>query len=101
MRTSDTAATPTGFLEVVSDDFQITSRPKEAMLGLDFTPANSALGGSESAACSWGTVTQTEQNRESNSSFFYGNGGAKFQKIGDFVSGAVGSFTDHSGRSGV
>jgi hypothetical protein len=51
------------------------------MLGLDFAPANSALGGSESGACSWGTVTQTEQNRESSaSSFFYGNGGSKFRK---------------------
>ena len=39
------------------------SRPEGAMLGLDFAPANSALGGSESGACSWGTVTQTEQNR--------------------------------------
>ena len=51
------------------------------MLGLDFAPANSALGGSESGACSWGTVTQTEQNRESSaSSFLYGNGGTKFRK---------------------
>jgi hypothetical protein len=42
-----------------------------------------------------GTVTQTEQNRESSaSSFFYGNGGTKFREIGDFVFGAVGSFTD-------
>jgi hypothetical protein len=51
------------------------------MLGLDFVPASSALGGSESGACSWGTVTQTEQNREcSASSFFYGNGGTKFRR---------------------
>src|SRR6266480_3448047 len=38
------------FTEIVSDDFQITSRPEGAMLGLDFAPANSALGGSESGA---------------------------------------------------
>jgi hypothetical protein len=44
--------------------FQITSRPEGAMLGLDFAPANSALDESESGACSWGTATQTEQNRE-------------------------------------
>jgi hypothetical protein len=51
------------------------------MLDLDFVPATSALNGSESGACSWGTVTQTEQNREcSASSFFYGNDGTKFRK---------------------
>ena len=71
------------------------------MLGLDFAPANSALGGSESGACSWGTVTQTEQNREcSASSFFYGNGEIKFRKKGDFVFDA-GSFTDRSGPFAV
>jgi len=60
------------------------------MLGLDFAPANSALGGSESGACSWGTVTQTEQNRESSaSSFFYGNGGTKFRKSEIFYGAAV------------
>jgi hypothetical protein len=48
----DTAPTPTGFAEIVSDDFTITSRPEGAMLGFDFAPANSALGGSESGACS-------------------------------------------------
>jgi hypothetical protein len=73
--------TPTGVAEIVGDDFQITSRPEGAMLGLDFAPANSARNGSESGACSWGTVTQTEQNRECSASpFFYGNGGTKFRK---------------------
>jgi len=83
----DAASTPTGFAEIISDDFTITSRPEGAMLGLDFAPANSALGGSESGTCSWVTVTQTEQNREySASPFFYGNGETKFRENGDFCS---------------
>jgi hypothetical protein len=56
------------------------------MLGLDLAPANRALGGSESEASSWETVTQTEQNRKCNvSPFFYGIGGTKFRKKEDFV----------------
>ncbi len=57
------------------------------MLGLDFAPADSALGGSESGACRRGTVTQTEQNRESSaSSFFYGIGETKFRESEIFCS---------------
>jgi hypothetical protein len=67
------------------------------MLGLDFAPASSAEADLNLARAVGGRVTQTEQNRESSvSSFHYGNGGTKFQKIGDFVFGAVGSFTDCS-----
>jgi hypothetical protein len=47
------------------------------MLGLDFVLASCARNASETGACSWGTVTQTEQTA---SSFFYGNGGTKFRK---------------------
>ena len=51
------------------------------MLGLAFVLASSARKTSELAHVVGGTVTQTEQNRESSvSSFFYGNNGTKFQK---------------------
>jgi hypothetical protein len=71
------------------------------MLGLDFAPANSAPGGSESGASSWGTVTQTEQNRECSAlRFFYGNGETKFREKGDFLFDAA-NFTDRSGPFAV
>jgi hypothetical protein len=47
------AQTPSGFAEIVSDDFRITSRPERAMLGLNFAQAGSARNGSESGVCSW------------------------------------------------
>ena len=57
------------------------------MLGLDFAPASSAEADLNLARAVGGRVTQTEQNRESSvSSFHYGNGGTKFQKIGDLCS---------------
>jgi hypothetical protein len=40
------------------------SRAQRAMLGLNFAQTGSARNGSESGARNWGTVTQTEQNRE-------------------------------------
>ena len=57
------------------------------MLGSDFAPASSAEADLNLARAVGGRVTQTEQNRESSvSSFHYGNGGTKFQKIGDLCS---------------
>src|SRR5437016_13412929 len=44
---------PSGFAEIVSDDFPVTSRPERAMLGLNFAQAGSVRNGSESGACSW------------------------------------------------
>ena len=67
------------------------------MLGLDFVLASSARNASETGAYSWGGGHANRANRESSvSSFLYGNGGTQVSEIGDFVFGAVGSFTDDS-----
>ena len=69
-----------GFAEIVSDDFQITSRPERAMLGLNFAQAGSARNGYESGACSWEGGRANRAKPCSASPFFYGNGGTKFRK---------------------
>ena len=65
------------------------------MLGLDFVLASCARNASETGACSWGTVTQTEQT-VNRLIILLRKRRNQVSEIGDLVFGAVGSFTDDS-----
>ena len=75
-----------GWLGNVRDDFVISSRREKAMLGLVVAPATAPKTDLNPARLFRGTVTQTEQKRESSASpLFYGNGATKFRKLDFFL----------------
>ena len=87
--------TPTGFAELICDNFPITSRAQKTMLGLDFVLARCARNASETGACSWGDGHANRANREPPHHSLRKRRN-QVSEIGDFVFGAVGSFTNDS-----